>query len=340
MLRILQVGVGGYGSTWLDTVTARPGQATYAGLIDVDDRALTAAATQTGVPAERCFHSLAEALGHVEADAVLCVVPPAVHESVIVPALEAGMHVLTEKPIAHSLEATRRIVEAGRASPGLLMISQKGRYHPWVRRFRELIAANELGRLNHVTLHYRYGLFQWGASGFRHRMDDPLLVEMSIHHFDLLRALLGRNALSVAGRSWNWDWSGFAGDVAASLVFAMEDEVPAVYEGNCVSAGEPTSWYGDIRAECERGTLTMRYPRLIMQRRRDEPMQGGEHVMDVTEPQVGQAAAFAEFLAAIAERRAPETAAADNQHSMAMLFAAVEACHTGASCSTERYLGV
>ena len=49
---------------------------------------------------------------------------------------------------------------------------------------------------------------------------------MSIHHFDLLRALLGRNALTVSGRSWNWAWSGFAGDVAASLLFTMEDDVP------------------------------------------------------------------------------------------------------------------
>jgi predicted dehydrogenase len=338
MLRILQVGVGGYGTTWLKTVLAAPDQATYVGLVDVDGAALAAAAAQAGVPTDRCFRSLAAALNTVEADAVLCIVPPAHHESVIVPALEAGLHVLSEKPISDSPAAMCRILAADRSSPGHLMISQKGRYHAWVRRFRALITANALGRLNHVTLHYRDALFQWGASGFRHRMDDPLLVEMSIHHFDLLRALLGRNALTVSGRSWNWAWSGFAGDMAASLLFTMEDDVPVIYEGNCISAGTNTFWYGDIRAECEYGSLVMQYPQLTIERRRDVPKLRREHVMDVTSSGAGQAVAFAEFLAAIAEQRAPETAATDNQHSMAMLFAAVEACHTGNTCATASYL--
>ena len=338
MLRILQVGVGGYGATWLNTVLAAPERATYVGLVDVDTVALAAAAAETGVPADRCFHSLADALNTVEADAVLCIVPPAHHERVIVPALEAGLHVLSEKPIADTPAAMRRILAADRRSPGHLMISQKGRYHAWVVRFRQLITTNALGRLNHVTLHYRDALFRWGASGFRHRMDDPLLVEMSIHHFDLLRALLGRNALTVSGRSWNWAWSGFAGDVAASLLFTMEHDVPVVYEGNCISAGANTFWYGDIRAECEYGSLVMHYPQLTIERRRDLPQLEVEHVTDVTSSHEGQAVAFDEFLAAIAENRAPETAAADNQHSMAMLFAAVEACHTGNTCPTASYL--
>ena len=117
MLRIVQVGVGGYGATWLQTVLAAPDRATYVGLVDVDGAALAAAATETGVPADRCFHSLGAALSTVAADAVLCIVPPAHHESVIVPALEAGLHVLSEKPIADTPAAMRRILAADRSSP-------------------------------------------------------------------------------------------------------------------------------------------------------------------------------------------------------------------------------
>ena len=87
------------------------------------------------------------------------------------------------------------------------MVSQKGRFHPWVRRFREAVQRQEVGPISHLTLHYRAALFRWGASGFRHTMDDPLLVEMSIHHFDLIRALLGRDPVDVAGASWNTPWS-------------------------------------------------------------------------------------------------------------------------------------
>jgi predicted dehydrogenase len=341
MHRILQVGVGGYGAHWLPTVLGAPERATYVGLVDVDAAALGAAAARAGLPAERCFRTLEEALARVEADLVLCVVPPAHHEAVITPALARGLHVLTEKPIADTPAATQRILAAARASRGSLTVAQKGRYHPWVRRFRQALAEGAIGRLNHVTLHYRAPLFRWGASGFRHRMADPLLVEMSIHHFDLLRALLGRDAVAVSGRSWNWAWSEFAGDVAASLVFTMEGGVPVVYEGNCISSGDLTSWYGDIRAEGEHGALTMVFPRLYIARRgANQNHVAGlrEDLMVVTEPDAGQPVLFNELLDAIEAGRPAETAAEDNLRTMAMLFAAVDACHSGESRVVEDYV--
>lgn len=341
MHRVIQVGVGGYGAHWLPTVLAAGERATYAALVDVDEAALASARQRTGLPTDRCFSSLAEALARVEADIVLCVVPPAHHEAVIVPALEAGLHVLSEKPIADTLAATHRVLATARRARGSLTIAQKGRYHAWVRRFREEIQRGSIGRLNHLTLHYRAPLFRWGASGFRHRMDDPLLVEMSIHHFDLIRALLGRDALDVTGRSWNWPWSGFAGDVAASLVFTMEEDVPVVYEGNCISAGDLTSWHGDIRAEGEDGALTMVYPRLYIARRgADQTQVAGlrEDLMVVPPTDAGQPVLFNEFLDAIEQGRPAETSAEDNLRTMAMLFAAVDACHTGQRREIPAYL--
>ena len=340
MQRIIQVGVGGYGSRWLSTVMATGEHAAYAALVDVSEAALAAARQETGIPESRCFSSLAAALDQVDADAVLCIVPPAHHEGVIVPALESGLHVLSEKPLADTVDSMHRIVAAARRSQGRLMISQKGRYHPWVQRFRQAVTAAEIGRLNHVTLQFRNGYFEWGASRFRHRMADPLLVEMSIHHFDLLRALLGRNAVDVMGRSWNWAWSDFAGDVAACLVFTMEDDVPLIYEGNCLCAGEQTSWYGEVRAEGERGTITMRSPRLYITPRGSTRPGAAlpADLMAVTTPHDGQAVALAEFLNSIEQDRPAETSVEDNQQSMAMLFAAVDACHTGTRRAIADYL--
>lgn len=333
MHTILQVGVGGYGATWLPTVLGAAGRAAYVGLVDVDEAALAAAGDRAGVPPAQRFRSLEAALARVDPEIVLCVVPPAHHEAVIVPALARGRHVLTEKPIADTPAATRRIVAAARASRGSLMVAQKGRYHPWVRRFRQELTAGTIGRLNHVTLHYRAPLFHWGASGFRHRMADPLLVEMSIHHFDLLRALLGRDAVEVSGRSWNWAWSGFAGDVAASLVFTMTGGLPVVYEANCISSGDLTAWYGEIRAEGETGTLTMVYPHLYLARRGADQVQVAgprEDLMAVSEPDAGQPAVLAELLDSVEQGRPAETSGEDNLRTMAMLFAAVDACRTGA----------
>jgi predicted dehydrogenase len=342
-MRLIQVGVGGYGRSWLDTVAALPERVAYAALVDTDPEALDAARRQVDLPAARCATRLADVLGAVEADALLCIVPPEHHEAVIVLALDAGLHVLTEKPIADSMAASRRIVDRASRARGTFMVAQKGRFHPWVRRFREAVQREEVGPIGHLTLHYRAPLFRWGASGFRHRMDDPLLVEMSIHHFDLLRALLGRDPVSVAGSSWNAPWSGFHGDVAASLRFTFAGDLPVLYEGYCRSAGDLTSWYGDIRAECEHGAVTFVYPSLYLARRGADQERVVAPRQDLARAgglQEGQTLALQEFLDAIDQRRAPESEGRQNLVSVAMVFAAADACRGGTTRRIADYLSV
>lgn len=341
MRRIIQVGVGGYGRTWLDTVEQAGDRVEYAALVDVDEPTLHAAAERVGLDRRHCYPTLVAALAAVEADSLLCVVPPAHHEAVIIPALDAGLHVLSEKPIAETMEGSRRIVAHAARARGTFMVSQKGRFHPWVRRFRASVESGEVGRISHLTLHYRAPLFRWGASGFRHTMDDPLLVEMSIHHFDLIRALLGRDPIDVTGFSWNTDWSDFRGDVAATLRFTMAGGLPVIYEGYCRSSGDLTSWYGDIRAEGERGTVTMVYPSLYIASRGANQLHVAaprRDLMRVGDLQDGQALSFGEFLDATDAGRRPESVGDENLISVAMVFAAADACRTGTTRRIADYL--
>jgi predicted dehydrogenase len=338
MRRVIQVGVGGYGRTWLDTVARFRERVGYAALVDLDADALEAARTRFDLPASRCFTSLAAALEAVEADSLLCVVPPAHHEAVVLPALEAGLHVLSEKPIADTIEASRRIVERAARARGQLMISQKGRFHPWVSRFREALQDGTVGQLSHVTLHYRAPLFRWG---FRHTIADPLLVEMSIHHFDLLRALLGREPREVSGATWNTPWSGFAGDVAAWLRFTFEGDLPVLYEAYCRSSGDLTSWYGDVRAEGERGAVTFVYPSLYLAGRgasQEQVLAPRQDLARAGDLQDGQTLCFQEFLDATDAGREPESSGRRNLASVAMLFAAVDAARSGQPRSIGEYL--
>ena len=64
------------------------------------------------------FARLDQALGSVEADAVLLVSPPATHRPLAEEALARGLHVLSEKPFALSLEDARAIAEAGARRSG------------------------------------------------------------------------------------------------------------------------------------------------------------------------------------------------------------------------------
>jgi predicted dehydrogenase len=342
MLRVIQVGLGAQGRHWLRTLPEMPELASYAALVDVSADAIAQAREILGQPDVPCFDSLEKALDAVEADAVMCVTPPEFHEATIVPALEAGLHVLAEKPIAHTTESTHRIVKAARKARGITMMAQKGRYHPWVRRFREIVKSGELGDLNHLTYWYKDSKLWWGA--FRAVMDDPLMLEMSIHHFDLIRALLGRDPVSVWAETWNAPWSRFKGDVFAIARFKFEGDLPVLYYGNKVSRGNMTSWYGEITAEGENATLTVDYPRLYLTRMGSTymfPTGPQEDVMRATDDRPNGAsnhAVFQEFHAAIAEGRPAESSIEDNLKSMAMVTAAIDSSRSGTERKIADYL--
>jgi len=324
MLKVIQVGVGGYGGSWLPTIMENDG-VEHVALVDMNPEHLIRARKTIGLAEGLCFSDVEKAIAAVEADALLCVVPPAHHEAVIGTGIGAGLHVLSEKPIADTVASAQRILASVAESDRVFMIAQKARFHPWVHKFREIVTGGALGRMSHVTHYFRAPYYSWGE--FRHKMADPLYIEMSIHHFDLLRALLGCDTASVWAQSWNTPYSTFNGDITGIAHFTMDNGLPVSYHADAISSGDMTDWFGEIRAIGETGTLTMVYPELYIARKganhadREAPR---EEVMAVSPPQEGQAMVLQEFTAAIAEGREPESAGAENIKSLAMVFAAVD----------------
>src|SRR5687768_966327 len=100
-LRLIQCGLGGMGRAWRDNATSASPDFEVVAVVDVNADALAEGGEQLRVPAERRFGDLAAAIARVEADAVLTVTPPAVHVEHAKLAFAAGLHLLTEKPIAH-----------------------------------------------------------------------------------------------------------------------------------------------------------------------------------------------------------------------------------------------
>lgn len=326
MMKLIQVGVGGYGSSWLSTVMESQ-RAQHVALVDLNLEHLKQAREITGLPDSVCFTNLEQALMNgIEADALLCIVPPAYHESVIRIGVSAGMHILSEKPIAHTIQSAHQILQRFNKTDRIFMISQKARFHPWVRRFRQIVNSGQLGQISHVTHYFRAPYYSWGE--FRHQMQDPLYIEMSIHHFDLLRALLGCDPVQVWSTSWNTPYSTFAGDITGVAHFVMDNGWPITYHADAIASGDMTDWYGEIRAVGEDGTLTMIYPELYIAKKganhtdRQAPQ---EFIMKVSNPQEGQLVALYEFLDAIKENRTPESSGQDNLKSLAMVFGAIDA---------------
>jgi len=157
-LRIIQVGLGGWGRSWAAELTKRPDLVTTLAWVDVYPDMLVQLQAEVPVDPARCFTSLAEALAAVDVDAVLVTTALPGHASVAIEALAAGKHVLVEKPIAATLDDAKAMVDAAAAADRTLMVSQNYRFYPAARAAAELIAGGTLGAVGAVSVAFRkYG---------------------------------------------------------------------------------------------------------------------------------------------------------------------------------------
>jgi len=85
-----------------------------------------------------------------ELDAVLIATPNKFHESTAVAALERGLDVLIEKPLAHTLESAKRIARTERTADGFGMVGFHNRFSPATTVFKEYQANGAFGDVTHV----------------------------------------------------------------------------------------------------------------------------------------------------------------------------------------------
>jgi predicted dehydrogenase len=246
-LRVVLVGAGNMGRAWRDTIEAAP-DVELAGIADIDPAAAEAAVAGLGrpVPTGTDAVQLAAATG---ARAVVNATVPEAHHPVTTAALFAGLDVLGEKPVAETVAKALALAAASQVTGQLFMVSQSRRWNPQLFALRAM--AEDLGALGALTTEFfrapRFG-------GFRDEMAHPLLVDMAIHAFDSARFVLGAEPVSAYCEAYNPPWSWYAGDAAATAVFAMEDGARYTYTGSWCSPGAATSWNGVWRLSGEKGS--------------------------------------------------------------------------------------
>ena len=85
-----------------------------------------------------------------EVDAVVVATPPSTHVAVALQAIEAGKHVLVEKPLAPTSAEVRQLESAASAAGVVLMVGHTFEYNPAVRKLRELVQSEELGEVYYI----------------------------------------------------------------------------------------------------------------------------------------------------------------------------------------------
>lgn len=115
------------------------------------------AAARLGIP--KAYGSYEELLADPDIDAIYNPLPNHLHVSWSIKALEAGKHVLCEKPIAMTAAEAQTLADAGKAHPNLkLMEAFMYRHHPQWQRAKQLVAQGKIGELRTVQTIFSYFL--------------------------------------------------------------------------------------------------------------------------------------------------------------------------------------
>ncbi len=153
--RIAVVGYGYWGSKHVRVLSSTPGVDVT--IVDGQPARLTEAAAHH--PSARLAARLDDVLDQV--DAAVIATPPGTHARIARRALEAGKHVLVEKPLATSVEDAELLVKAAAEHGRHLMVGHTFEYNAAVWKLRELVRSGALGRILYVdTARLSLGRYQ------------------------------------------------------------------------------------------------------------------------------------------------------------------------------------
>jgi predicted dehydrogenase len=179
-LKVGVIGVGSLGFHHARLLREMEG-VRFVGIHDVDG----ARAAEVAATLEVATFGSAEALLD-RVDAVIAAVPTPAHEAVATAALDAGVHVLIEKPIAPTLEAADRIVAAAARTGAVVQIGH-------VERFNGVIRACE-PYLEEPLFVESHRLAPFGIRG----TDVAVVLDLMIHDLDLVLTIVGREVVRLA----------------------------------------------------------------------------------------------------------------------------------------------
>jgi predicted dehydrogenase len=244
---------------------------------------------------------------------------------IIEAALKAGKHVLSQKPFVLDLASGQRLVQLA-ADRGLkLAVNQNGRWAPHLAWMREAVKAGHIGEVisAHIAIHWNHG---WIAGTPFEKMPDVILYDFAIHWFDFVTSITGNKAETVFASS-----SKAEGQTAAVPLLAQAQirfkggQASLVFDGATSIGPRDTTFIAGTR-----GSLSSQGPDLGVQsvtlttaEGRANPQLEGTWFND------GLRGAMGALLVAIEDNTEPENGAAQNLHSLALAFAAIESRRTG-----------
>ncbi|MEP9348269.1 Gfo/Idh/MocA family oxidoreductase [Xanthobacter sp. KR7-225] len=222
-LRTALVGPGRIALAHLTAIQNNPDLAELVAIVGLPHEAEKTRELATRFRAERVSHDLDEILNDASIDAVVLTVPNHLHCSVGIKALEAGKHVLVEKPLSNTVDEADRMIAAANATGRVLMVAQCRRFFPGAQEAKKRVA--ELGRpldiIHILGVDVPQAQADWWKSadatgGLALGLNGP-------HVIDTILWLLGEKPITVYARTGQLKPQNWQGEDQATVVLSFAD---------------------------------------------------------------------------------------------------------------------
>lgn len=249
-MNVAVLGLGNAGfDLHLPALAGLPGFTTV-GAVDPDPARRARAASTFRVPV---FESLAALRAAASPQLVVVATPPATHAALCLEALEAGAHVLCEKPFAPSLRDADAIVDAARRTGRQVALNHEFRVMPIFRALREQLGRPDVGDLVFAQAWQNMDLPPWKEPGWRGELLTGTLYEAGLHLIDYVMFLFGERPRAVQAAISACGVRPEPSDAVALVTMEFSRGRLAQVIQNRLCPGE--TQYFEVRADAARASL-------------------------------------------------------------------------------------
>lgn len=298
------------------------------GVQDPSEESLSRAVEAGAVTPKQTFSELHTMLAETHPDALVACPINAAHASAAEVGLEAGCHILVEKPFTTDLIDALRLNALAEERGLKVGVVQNWRTKDVGRELQRAVSSGVIGQVSHIFFRYLRDRELPHLPDYLFSEPHPLLYAMSIHHFDLFRFVLGQEIATVEGRSMRPSWSRYEHDSVMQLWLETDVGVAISYAGTFSSRGAHLP-LESLQVEGELGTLVneSQYlePPLLLSKR------GEQEMIDLTDKvsmrdqesqyEVGDTAILTNFHAAVTANEPLIASASDNIGTLAVMDA-------------------
>lgn len=263
-LKMAVIGCGGIAQTHMGALQQIPEVEVVAGC-DILPERLEHFKEKWGVT--KLYEDWKKMLKDVELDAVTVCTPNGVHAPASIDASNAGLHVITEKPMAMNPAECEAMIAAAKKANKKLCIGFQYRYHPYSQFLKKAADEGQFGNIMFVKCRAlrRRGIPNWGVFGQKHLQGGGPMIDIGVHVIEMAHYVMGSpRPVAAAGNTWtfmgnkksdivsqwpNWDYKTYTVEDLAIGQIRFENGAIMQIEASFVNHIEKDVWNFELVGE-------------------------------------------------------------------------------------------